>query len=129
MSTDEPALQLFIVGAKRAGAQLKLQFFGGSRAVGGAEAGEEVEHNRIKGERDERVDQNGAEDGGDRDGRFQVRDSILGGAKGTDISFRDVDSSLEKTRSRREGMTESEVVTKEAFHSAGLIRCFGTKAN
>ena len=52
-----------------------------------------------------------------------------GGAKGTDISFRDVDSSLEKTRSRREGMTESEVVTKEAFHSAGLIRCFGTKAN
>lgn len=65
MPTDEPATKLFIVGAKRTGAQLELQFFGGRRAVGGTESDEEAKYNRIKGERDKRVDQNGAADGGD----------------------------------------------------------------
>lgn len=65
MSTDEPAIKLFIAGAKRTGAEPELQFFGGRRAVGGTESDEEAEYNRIKGERDKRVDQDGAADGGD----------------------------------------------------------------
>lgn len=65
MSTDEPAVELFIAGSERAGAELELQFFGGGRTVGGPEADKEAEHNRIKGEGDERVDQDGAEDGRD----------------------------------------------------------------
>ena len=65
MSTDEPAVQLFVVGPKRTGAEPKLQLFRGGGAVGGPEADEEAEHNRIKGKRDERTDQDGAEDGRD----------------------------------------------------------------
>lgn len=65
VSIDEPSIELFIAGSKRAGAEPELQFFGGRRTVGGPEPDKEVEHNRIKGERDERVDQDGAEDGGD----------------------------------------------------------------
>lgn len=65
MSTDESAGQLFIAGAERAGIKPELQLFGGRGAVGRFEPDEEVEHNRIEGEGDERVDQNGAEDGGD----------------------------------------------------------------
>jgi len=57
MPADEPALKLFIAGAKRAGAEPELQFFGGRRAIGGTESDEKAEYNRIKGERDKRVDQ------------------------------------------------------------------------
>ena len=65
MSIDKPAIELFVAGSERAGAEPELQFFGGGGTAGGPEPDEEAEHNRIKGERDERVDQDGTKDGGD----------------------------------------------------------------